>query len=332
MKTKTLTILLATVALSSLLLLGCSAPQSTLTSIPTSTTVVSSPYPKDTSTSAATQMATPLPSSTPIPPISSPTPTMTLTSLPTLTAVERLAFTQELFLTNSGCMLPCWWSITPGVSNWLEVEVFLNFIGAKTSPQILNAGYVYHSAGGFDLVVSESTITNRFGFLEREGGIELIAVRSDGYGNPVAFQEQWALFSPKRIIEKYGAPSRVWLESSSSGPVTEDRVAGYTLWLYYDQFGFLILYNGYGEFAPTFHFCPRFENGKDIRSLKMYLQSPVNPNPVEVTAGIIGLEIDPFPEVQSIEEATSISVTEFYNLFAQEEMPACFDTPRDIWP
>jgi hypothetical protein len=332
MKTRSLIILSTAIVMGSVLMFGCTPSPTTLTSSPALTVSASSSHPAVTSTPMATSTATALPSSMPITPSPFPIPTLTLTSLPTLTVEERNDYTQELFRTNAGCELPCWWGFTPGISTWPEVEAFLQFIGARTGPYPLDDGSIFHGTGGIDIHSLEGVIANSVGFLEREGLIELIFIRSEGYSNPEAFQEQSALFSPKRIIEKYGPPSRVWLESSSSGPVTEGRVAGYTLWVYYDQFGFLILYNGYGEFSPTFHFCPRFENGKDIRSLKMYLQSPGNPNPVEGTAGTIGLEIDPFPEVQSIEEATGISVTEFYNLFAQEERPACFDTPRDIWP
>ncbi len=332
MNTKYLTTNFMIAITSSIILLGCSNATTTLTASPTLTELTSSPNPTLTLITTATQTATSVPSPTPasVPP--SPTPTITPTLLPTLTTEERLNYTQELFRTNANCKLHCWWGITPGASTWFEVETFLQFIGARTSPQILHDGSVYHSAGGFDLVLPESTITNRFGFLEREGFIELISIRSEGYSNPAAFQEQWALFSPKQVFEDYGVPSRVWLESRSGGPIDEGRIAGYTLWVFYDHLGFLILYNGYAEYEPIYHFCPRFENGKDIRFIHMYLQSPENPGSVEETAGIIGLEIEPFPNVQSIEEAAGISTTDFYNLFIQEDEVACFDTPRDIWP
>ncbi|RME57457.1 hypothetical protein D6779_08620 [Candidatus Parcubacteria bacterium] len=133
-------------------------------------------------------------------------------------------------------------------------------------------------------------------------------------------------------MEEYGIPSRVWLESTSSGPIAKGRIAGYVLWIFYDQLGFLIKYEGYGDYKPVYHFCPRFEGGEDIRSLTMYLQSPHSPNPIEETAEVIGLEIDPYPHVQSIEDAAGITPHEFYNLFTQKDTQACFNTPRDIWP
>ena len=315
-------------------LFGCTASDETPVSTAVSAESTGSPVPSKTASPTATNTMTPSSSHTLVPSTPTPTitPTMTSTSLPTLTEEERLTFTQELFRTNAGCKLPCWWGVIPGVTTWSEVEAFLGYMGAISGIYALDDGSIYHGTGGFDVHSLEGVIANNIGFLEREGLIELINIRSEGYSNPAAFQEQWALFSPQRVIEEYGVPSRVWLESNSGGPVTKGRAAGYTLWIFYDQLDFLILYNGYGKFEPTLHFCPRFENGEDIRFLKMYLQSPDNPNPIEETAGIIGLEIDPYPNVQSIEEAAGISTTEFYTLFTQEEIPACFDTPRDIWP
>lgn len=251
-----------------------------------------------------------------------------------MTTEERLTFTQELFRTNAGCKLPCWWGITPGVTPWSEVDGFLRYMGESIGPPILEKdSSIYQGPADFDISSSNGIIVNRVGFLEREGVIELIDIYSEGYSNPLAFQEQWAMFSPQRVIAEYGIPSRVWLQSFAGGPVTEGRIAGYTLWVFYDNLGFAILYNGYGEYAPTFHFCPRFEDGKDIRFLEMYLQSPDNPNPIEKTAMIIGgMSIKPYPYIQTIEQAAGITPTEFYHLFTQESNQACFDTPRDIWP
>jgi hypothetical protein len=237
-----------------------------------------------------------------------------------------------LFRTNAGCKLPCWWGVTPGVTPWADVESFLDYMGAITGKYKLEDGLIYHGTSGFDVQSLEGVIANTVDFLERNALIELIYIYSEGFSNPLAFQEQWSHFSPERVIKEFGEPSRVFFESSSSGPVTEDRVAGYTLWIFYDRIGVLILYNGYGDFGRTFHFCPKLENGEDIRSLEMYLQSTNNTNPIEETAGIIGLEINPYPRVQSIEEAAGISTTEFYNLFIKEGEQACFDTPRHIWP
>lgn len=314
--------------------LGCTTSVETFISTESTSSTTPSATATVTATATTAKTITPLPSPTatpsPLPP--TPTDTSTLTPQPTLSAEERLEYSQELFRTNGDCSLPCWWGIKPGETTWSETEDFLKYLGARTGSNIKNDGSDFHGTGGFDYDLEEGIIANRIGFLEMDGQIELIYIYSEGYSNPVAFQEQWETYSPDRLLEEYGIPTRVWLESKSSGPVVEGRIAGYTLWIFYDQLGFLILYNGYGEYEPIYHFCPRFDNGEDIRSLEMYLQSPDNPNPIEETAGIIGLEIDPHPNVQSIEDATGLSTIDFYNLFIQEDKQACFDTSRDIWP
>lgn len=316
------------------LLLGCT----TYNGVPVSPTVsgasVDTIVPSRTVLPTVTYTITPSLTSTPFLPTSTPTPTPTMpfTSPPTMTTEERQSFTQELFRSNFGCKLPCWWGITPGITPWSEVDAFLHHLGAVFGSNALADGSIYHGTGGFDFEAPDYIIVNSIGFLERESIIDLINIRSDGYSNPVAFQEQWARYSPQQIMKEYGIPSRVWLESASSGPVTEGRIAGYTLWVFYDQFGFLILYNGYGEFEPVFHFCPRFENGQDIRAIEMYLQSPDNSSPIEKTAGIIGFVPAPYPHVQTIDDAAGLSVAELYQLFIQEDNLPCFDTPKDIWP
>lgn len=221
----------------------------------------------------------------------------------------------------------------PGETAWSELESFLRYLGATTGQREVEDGYIFHGSGGFSVSTQKGIIANSIGFLEREGVIELIYIYSEGFSDPLSFQDQWVAYSPYRLLEEYGVPSRVWLESTSGGPTWgEGRAAGYILWVFYDRFGFVVLYKGSGDYGPTYHFCPRFEKGKDIQSLEIYIQAPDHPTPVEKTAGIIGLDVDPYPHVQSIEKAAGLNTTEFYNLIVKENGPACFDTPRDIWP
>lgn len=219
----------------------------------------------------------------------------------------------------------------PGATTWQDVDVFLQHLGVAPRPQNLKNGSIYHGTRGFDFDLHDYIIVNNIGFLESDNIVELIYAGSDGYSNPIAFQDQWASFSPKRILEEYGVPSRLLISSNSGGYVTENRQAGYRLWLFYDHLGFVVMYSGSGDYGPTFHFCPRFENGEDIQHLEMYLQSPDNPSPIEKTAEIIGMEIDPYPHIQTLEQAAMITPSEFYELMLHGE-PACFDTPQDIWP
>jgi len=86
-------------------------------------TQTSTPLPASaTPTPSLTPTLTPTPTSTSTP---TPTATPTLTPLPTLPLQDAKNLVQELFETNRGCLLPCWWGITPGQTTWGEARQFL---------------------------------------------------------------------------------------------------------------------------------------------------------------------------------------------------------------
>ncbi|MCH7662399.1 MAG: hypothetical protein IH859_00845 [Chloroflexi bacterium] len=108
--------------------------------------------------------ATQTPTATPtirasITPVPSWTPTFT--PLPPLPPDQAAALVKELFETNGGCQLPCWWGITPGESFWDSTSQFFStfasdivFLGVGNSgsenfaigirvPNSLNKSYVY---------------------------------------------------------------------------------------------------------------------------------------------------------------------------------------------
>jgi hypothetical protein len=296
------------------------AAQKTNTHIPSQTsppTMVNSP-----STPTSTQ---PRPTSTPSRPIPTvATPSRTPTLPPTLTAVEREAYVKELLRTNAGCDLPCWWGIMPGKSQWAETARFLEIIGVKTIGRSEPFGRIKHETGGFDFV--SSFVQNSISFSEVSGLVDYILVDGTGYHDVTAFQEAWQTYAPLEIIQKYGKPSRVWLESSYS---YDTPFSGYALWLFYDQSGFLIMYAGsIGPKKPIYHICPRFE-GDYIKEVNLYLQSAESEKPLEELTyyySYPGRE-DYF---QPIEKA-GITIDEFYNAFLQEEQP-CFDVPGNIFP
>lgn len=322
---------LACLGIVTLILVGCNShatpePSSTL-SATTSPISIASPVlqtetpslPPSRIAPTATETLTPRPL------------TMTPTLLPTLTADEREQKVRELLKTNAGCKLPCWWGITPGKTTWTEAERFLLSLGATIGNTPDPSGTIFHGTGGFDF--AGRGIDNSIGFDERTGIVESIFIHAEGYNDPLQFQALWAQHSVQNIISTYGQPTRVWLQTA--GHFTEPpggKEMGYTLWLFYDNMGILVRSLGRVRYAPIYHICPAVQNeAEGMIRMDMYLQSPDNPTSLEVASGT-----ERRPEekefIRTIQEATGLSVEQFYKLFTQKDKPACFDTPRDIWP
>jgi hypothetical protein len=253
-------------------------------------------------------------------------PSLTPTISPTLTAEERQIAVRELLKTNSGCLLPCWWGILPGKTSWAETEQFLVHLGVKvgSKPETDN-GTIFHGTGGFDF--TEIHIYNNVGFDEGKGVVETIYLEGDGSANTTDYQSIWAQYSPSQIMASYGKPSRVWVNSSSLKYGNNGK-SGYMIWIFYDNLGFMIRYEGEVEYGSIYHICPKLEGGAII-DIQLLLQAPDNPLPLERDDSFVQLNK---ASIQSIENAAGINIDKFYKLFTEPGGSGCFDTPRDIWP
>lgn len=271
---------------------------------------------------------TPIPSSLPII-ITTPTLlpiTQTPTVAPTLSLDEREALILELLKTPSGCELPCWWGIVPGQTSWAETQKFMEHLNAKTSIYSTSGNNVVHS-GGVDF--AKHSIYNRVTFTEQGGMVEGITINSFS-NNPSVWKTDWASYSPEQIISKYGQPDRAWLGTASSFVESGGSSMPYTLWLFYDNLGFAVQYDGVVKYEPVYRICPAFgENGQLLDEIDLFLSKPSNHTPLEQFANV---RPEKMKYIRSIDEATGLNVEEFYKLFTQGDKPACFETPRDIWP
>ncbi len=290
-----------------------------------STATASRELPPSTPMPLPTVSPSPTPPNPTLPPMHTPTPSPTLTPLPTLTARESETRIRELLRTNGDCELPCWWGITPGRTTWAATRQFIIQMGGRTSDMLHRDGSIGHGVGGFDA----NDIYTSVGVLERGGVVESIEVAIEGEHNQLVFLEDWKYYSLSQILAIYGEPSRVWIQLAA-GPVMPGSTMGYGIWLFYDHLGFLVSYGGSGVVVQSiYRICPAQNGPGGIVSIRLWLQSPHSKTSLEELAGVTRENL---PYLRPVEEATGLSVDEFYALFTQSDAPACFESPRDMWP
>jgi hypothetical protein len=259
-----------------------------------------------------------------------PSATFLPTNMPTLTTGEQDIYVRELLKTNAGCQLPCWWGITPGKTSWNDTEDFLRYLAATIGQTKLETGVKLHWA-----ILQDNLSYIDQGFLEREvreGIMETFFVGGNHSStqNQMDFESMWESYSPKQVLRTYGVPSRVLLSAPGGTGLGDTGNNGYILWIFYDHLGFLIRYGGTVADLPVYHFCPELQKGaNDIYRINFTLQYPDHPLPLEWDDAILTTQPS---RAKSIQDAAGISIDEFYRLFTQNEEPACFDTPHDIWP
>jgi hypothetical protein len=291
----------------------------------------------------ASPVSQPLPSSDPPTSTPSPSPARTITPPPSRTPTFSFVFTgltlspdqiqTSILLAlegDPGCELPCWWGITPGQTPQEQALSLLTQIGFTpyfdaqrslyTAVRLLSGPYEGLSIR-YDIHLKHQVVGD-------------IYVSGEGYGHRNAFYQVWKSISPVSIVEDFGTPSRVWIETYSSSGVCEGgsacTVRPYFLWLFYDEQGFLIIYSGIVDFEPTFTFCPTFDDTGNLDgSIKIYLKSLDDSTPLENFTGYTPARLE-IPE--DFTAATGRSLEEFSALYAQASQPICFRTSRDMWP
>jgi len=247
---------------------------------------------------------------TPIPatPTRTPHPTRTPrpTPVPTRTADEQRALIVDMLETNGGCELPCWWGVTPGQSDWQTV---VDYFWAYR----LLVLDMPHPDRPFDYSVT-------FDFSEKDGLVESIEVNSEIFRGAVSerFAQDWRRYSPDQVLNRYGIPSQVYLHMVP--PIERDSPVYYTLGLVYDQVGFHIGYMGPAIYElPTMRACPRFE---EVTQIGLRLESP------QPGQSIMGSPV----HIRTLEEATGMDVTTFYETFRNADSDVCLESPANIWP
>ncbi len=242
--------------------------------------------------------------------------------LPTIPTDDIKSFVLELTNNNQNCLLPCFWSIIPGETEWQNAEPFLSTFAYRIS---------YGSADGTfsDVPVGESFIAwlslflpemsnapFSYAFDVREG----IVMMMDAAILPIANN------TLPSILNDYGQPTEIWILTANA-PM--DDVLGFSLTLFYAQHNFMLTYSNWdGEIIDgKVRGCLSGEE----ESLRLVTWSPKEQLTfVEAEHGMH----EPHSIIYDLplEEATGISIETFYKTFRNGSEPICLETPTELWP
>jgi hypothetical protein len=245
-----------------------------------------------------------------------PTTTKTLessqTAIPkgTLTPKEAQKMVQGLLENNGGCMLPCWWGITPGKTTWAEARKFLEsfsiYVGETGGVQVpLPAPY------------SNATYMDH-GYSIKNGIVEYIDIYN--------FNLAPNYYLPK-FLETYGRPSEIWMRTFAQ---EEMGIQNFMVDIFYRDRGILIEYST-GE--PLKEIDSKLENCfiKNMDSPFIYLWSPETQDLTFQNAKKF-IDTTNLPEPKTLFEATGMDIKTFYETFKNPDTDVCLETPKNLWP
>jgi hypothetical protein len=247
-----------------------------------------------------------------------------LTLGPTFSPAEEEAYWIEL-ISNSVCKLPCWWGISPGESPEEDLLVLYkprglsNWYPWPTSDVLETQEYPLH-VNQYRILNLSLTAYTQYGIVQR---IEILADNLDEFPD---FSEAMERFSLNNVFLKHGKPSRVLLNIEL--PVEANAPQIYSLWVFYDQKGFLVVYTGKGWTIKNelIQICPSFQ---EVQFMRFYLQSP---DSILSLDQLVDGGLGPLMLETTIEKTTNLSLEDFYSSnIGSNGHQVCLESPVDIW-
>ncbi len=240
-------------------------------------------------------------------------PEQTPESLPTLLPDQAEALILDLYQNNAGCLLPCFWGLTPGQSEWRTAKAFLKTFVSKiydTSDANLLFAEVY-----LPNFQDTSTFPTRHFFIVQDGIITMIEAHilpTPSYAIPT-------------ILDTYGQPDEVWLLTAKA---SREDFLGFTVRLFYPQHNFILSYGTQGTIQDA-----KVQGcfSKQDKSLRLVVWSSQE----ELTYPEAVSGVHELPDLiydRPLEEATGMSIDKFYETFKDTEEPICLETPTELWP
>ncbi|MCG2783909.1 MAG: hypothetical protein L6461_02275 [Anaerolineae bacterium] len=247
--------------------------------------------------------------------------TATATLEPTLTLVATLPLEIrkqnliELFSTNGGCDLPCWWGISLGDS-LQKVAELAPVIGKPLRPD--GALYYYTlsldnlNLADFDInyYVDENMIVQE---------MEINLVEPSRFKDfHIAFNEQLSLSG---LLRRYGKPSEVLLLAEPLGGLNTPRE--YALFVIYDTQGFGVVYTGLVHAENPIQICSITVEDYHLKRIFLYLQEP--------RKKIEQLNRFYLHDLKPLESVALMSLDDFYEHFSLPDNSKCIETFAEKW-
>lgn len=273
------------------------------------------------------------------------------TNLPPMSEETRKDVLTKLVQGNGGCQLPCILGLDPGKSDSTAVTAFMSYFQTnshKSDDQRNNVTidtFMYDDWSGTNLNFFEAGVNVWVRPMAKITGeqVERVVLFGQGmqmfdggakklFGDPY-YDELLVNYSLSTILEEYGQPDKLIIRPFPDDEGYPSPPAQYTFdfVLFYPKQGFVAEYVSVrAEEGNNFVGCPT----------KSYITQISSWNPEEAISiaeaiqyfnnldGILEVNIS---EYRQLEDVTSLSLTDFYNLFRVSNSSECVNTPKDVW-
>lgn len=261
------------------------------------------------------QIITTLPEQTLTPtPLISPSPTPTFSPIATLSVEQEGVLLSKLMATNGGCMLPCWWGITPSLTHEYQARDIFELQGINGWTTSFDGTYALLGLGypRKDLSVDVADINLRFQisndiiqYIDVDGGYRQEEFRE-------LFIRDWQLYEPDKMLEQYGLPEYIEFAKIENSPY-------YRLIFSYPLRGIEINYIVPFELIETDKVKVCFDLAHvDFIALSLYPSNQMENAPENIIPKRLSTYI-------SWEETTGLTIDSFRQIFDNQAVLPCIE-------
>lgn len=248
-------------------------------------------------------------------------PTTIETRIPIPTPLGSLPKEKTLWLieTNNGCLLPCWWGIIPGQTEWVVAKEFLRGFAQNIYSSSPTSERAFYEVFLFLPVKSFSRDHTQLDIVVQNKIVERMTINLPFTDSSTYSLTQYSLAG---FLTTYGIPSEIWV-STYPAPFEHNELPFDTV-LFYPNLGVAALYydNGIKQ-NDTIQGCPQQEL---VLVLKLWSTN------LNITFGQLIMNSSIFGDYYlSLEESTGIGVSSFYETFREPDNTICLETPAELW-
>jgi len=273
-----------------------------------------------------------------------PLPTPTLTFMPTLLPGDAVDLVFNLLNTNGECKFPCFLGdFTPGKTMRNEANSFFlqfpSYLGDQYSISIDNGSF---NENIIDLFITKSydefyiSIGMSFIFSDDELSKISFQPRPAGVGDNLGarlidvpeFNQELNYYLLDNILREYGQPAQVLIFTYDNYPFSHTPFIEISVILHFPEVGLVIEY----EILQLRENDTLIGCSDRLILFNMFLSDPNIP--IEDLSPYFSLSFIPnsVSGYRQIEEATGLTLEEFYRLFKEPGKDKCFETPASLWP
>lgn len=234
--------------------------------------------------------------------------------------------------------MPCVWGLTPGITTTAERQKILVPYTEFSEPDFsFGKSDEWRNPGGFGVEVIKDDISITLGLIyyETDSLIEILSLVARPQRDQKAvfgdstYSNLTKYYSLPQLLSNYGLPSDVLVISFPHDPFVKADYDPFSIVVIYEELGIMAEYISPAQrVGDQSRGCP----GQSYLTLRTWdTKKNISLKKIASIAAGDGISDTAYDHFLPIQDATSMSISDFYNTFKEPDNNQCLEVPSNLW-